>query len=208
MTVNPIELAITEASSRGLRIERLPINSKQHTFDRRLLLIEGRRCQVIPSRLGHPSEEYPDAEYLSLYLPRGEWPDYLIYVLSGIESAFWIVPRGKMSKDTGRTPQSMEPYREAWDLLRQGLDESPKQFEVLNWQLEAVKASAQEAGLQIELIPTKKYREGRRWPPVVKTPNYRGGEEMLDLLCRSHQSGPREVSVQLCRLQNICRRVV
>ena len=166
--MNPIELLISEASSRGLRIERLPINSKRHTFDRRLLLIEGRRCQVIPTKLGHPSEEYPDAQYLSLYLPRGEWPDYLIYVLSGSESAFWIVPRVEMSKDTGRTPESMESYREAWDLLRQGLDESPKQFEVLNWQLKAVKASAQEAGLQIELIPTKKHREGRRWPPVVK----------------------------------------
>jgi hypothetical protein len=175
--MSPIELAISEAVSRGLRIERLPIRSKKHTYDTRLILIEGKRCQVIPSKLGHPNDEYPDAECLSLYLPRDGWPDYLIYVLSGNETSFWIIPRAEMSKDTGRTPESLEPYRGAWDLLQRDLAQSPKEFEVLSWQLQAVKASTQKAGFEVKFIPTKKHQNGRRWPPIIKRRILVGGRK-------------------------------
>jgi hypothetical protein len=166
--VKAIDLVVSEALSRGLQTERLPVSSKKHKFDPRLLLIEGKRCQVIPSKVGHPSKKYLHAKYLSLYLPRAKWPDYLIYVLPGEACDFWIVPRVELSKDTCKTPQSIERYRGAWEALRQELNESPKEFEVLSWQLEAVKAAAQIAGLRVEFIPTKKYQKGRRWPPVLK----------------------------------------
>ena len=164
-----IELVIAEALSRGLRIERLASQSKRHPFDKRLLLIEGRRCQVIPSRRGHPSAEYPDAEYFPLYLPRTDWPDFLIYVsLIENQPVFRIVPRLEMSKDTGLAPESLEPYRDAWELLQQTFFPSSKKFEILSWQLQGVKTSAEKAGLEVEFIKTKKTEDGRRWPPVIK----------------------------------------
>jgi hypothetical protein len=164
-----IELVIAEALSRDLRIERLASQSKRHPFDKRLLLIEGRRCQVIPSRRGHPSAEYPDAEYFPLYLPRTDWPDFLIYV-SLIENhpVFRIVPRVEMSKDTGLAPESLERYRDALELLQQNLPPLSKKFKILSWQLQAVKTSAKKAGLEVEFIKTKKTEDGRRWPPVIK----------------------------------------
>jgi len=165
----PIELVVAEASVHGLRVERIPAQSKQHIFNKRRLLIEGKRCQVIPSKIGHSSVEYPQAEYFSLYLPRGEWPDFLIYVSSNeVHPVFRIIPRSEMSKDTGRTPETLERYREAWDLLRQHSPESSKKFETFNWQLETINWLAQNAGLTVEFIKTKKHQNGKRWPPVIK----------------------------------------
>ena len=72
--LTPIESVIAEAASRGLRVERISVESKREVFDKRRLLIEGQRCQVIPSPIGHPSAEYPQAEYFPLYLqePNGQ----------------------------------------------------------------------------------------------------------------------------------------
>lgn len=73
-----------------------------------------------------------------------------------------------MSKDTGRSPESLEHYRDAWELLKQDLPEAEKAFEVLSWQLQTVKQSAQNAGFEVELIKTKKHQDGRQWPSVIK----------------------------------------
>jgi hypothetical protein len=166
-----IEVVITEATSRGFRIERIPAESKRHAFDKRLLLIEGRRCQVIPSRRSCSNAQYLHAQYFPLYLPRTDWPDFLVYV-SLIENhpVFHVVPRVEMSKDTGRTFESLEPFKDAWELLQLDLpnERSEKGFEILSWQLQAVKCSAQRAGLEVELIRTKKSGDGGRWPPFIK----------------------------------------
>ncbi len=166
---SPIELVMREAVSRGLRVERLAAQSRRYALDKRLALIEGKRCQVIPSRRGHPSKQYPYAEYFPLYLPRNDWADFLIYVsLTENPPTFCIVPRVEMSKDTGRAPVGLAHYRDAWALLRQDLSESEKVLEILSWQMEAIKQSAQDAGIEIELIKTKKHRDGKKWPPVIK----------------------------------------
>lgn len=160
---SPIDFAVAEALSRGS-----PTESKRHAFDKRLLLIEGKRCQVIPSRRGHPNALYPHAEYFPLYLPRNNWPDFLIYVsLHETPPIFRIISRAEMSKDTGWSPESLEPYRDAWELLQQGLPEAEKAFEVLSWQLQAVRQSAH-AGFEVEFIKSKKHQDGRQWPPVLK----------------------------------------
>jgi hypothetical protein len=104
---SPIELVIAEATARGLRIERVPAQSNRSPVDKRVLLIDGKRCQVIPTRIGHPSPEYPHAEYFPLYLPRGDWPDFLIYVsFTEADPVFRVIPRIVMSKDTGWTPET------------------------------------------------------------------------------------------------------
>jgi hypothetical protein len=165
----PIEIVAAEAASHGLRVERIPVRSKRDIFDKRRLLIEGKRCQVIPSQIGHPNVNYPQAEYFPLYLPRTEWPDFLIYVTPDeICPVFHVILRAEMSKDTGRTPETLERYREAWDLLRQQPPESLKKFETVSWQLEVIRSLAQKVGLEVEFIKTKKHRNGRRWPPVIK----------------------------------------
>src|SRR6266404_34866 len=168
--VSPIEFVLSEAKSRGLRIERLSSQSRRYVFDKRLLLVEGKRCQVIPSRRGHPSAKYPYAEYFPLYLPRTDWPDFLIYVSLAGETrpVFRVVPRVEMSKDTGLSPESLECYRDAWELLKQDVPGSTKEFEILSWQLEAVQQSCKNAGLEVEFIKTKKHQDGRQWPPVIK----------------------------------------
>src|SRR5258708_18806888 len=103
---SPIDFVVAEALSRGLRVERLPTESKRHVFDKRLLMVEGKRCQVIPSRRGYPNAQYPHAEYFPMYLPRTDWPDFLIYVSQTDETrpVFPVVPRVEMSKDTGLSP--------------------------------------------------------------------------------------------------------
>src|SRR5258706_5884905 len=168
--VSPIEFVLNEAKARRLRTERLPSQSRRYDFDRRLLLVEGKRCQVIPSRRGHPSAQYPHAEYFPLYLPRTDWPDFLIYVSLTDETRpiFRVIPRVEMSKDTGLSPESLERYRDAWELLGQDLPDSEKEFEILSWQLQAVEGSCKNAGLEVEFIKTKKHQDGRRWPPVIK----------------------------------------
>jgi hypothetical protein len=166
-----IEFVITEAASRGFRTERIPAESKRHAFDKRLLLIEGRRCQIIPSRPSRPSAQYPNAEYLPLYLPRTDWADFLVYVsVTQNQPVFHIVPRAEMSKDTGRAPESLAPFKDAWELLQLDLPEgrSEKEFEIFSWQLHAVKLSAQRVGLEVEFIKTKKHKDGKRWPPFIK----------------------------------------
>jgi hypothetical protein len=166
---SPIELAIAEALSRGFRVERLPKRSKRHAFDKRLLLIEGMRCQVISARRGHSNPLYPHAEYFPLYLPRTDWPDFLIYVsLSESGPVFRIVPRPEMTKDTGWAPGSLERYRDAWELIQTMPQSTEKKFEILSWLLEVVKISAQNAGLKVDFLKTKKHQDGRRWPPVIK----------------------------------------
>jgi hypothetical protein len=166
----PPRYKIPDFFSNLLKIERVATQSNRSPVDKRLLLVDGKRCQVIPTRIGHPSPEYPHAEYFPLYLPRGDWPDFLIYVsLTGADPVFRVIPRIAMSKDTGWTPETLEPYREAWELLHQDVSRSPKKkFEVLSWQLQALDQSAKAAGCKVEFIKTKKHQNGRRWPPVVK----------------------------------------
>jgi hypothetical protein len=166
----PIEYVISEARSRGLVVQRIPADSKIRLHDPRLLLIDGRRCQVIPTHRGKNSVAYPQAEYFSLYLPRTTWADFLIYVAHReMPRSFYIVPRGKLSKDTGWAPESLAQYQDAWEWLEPGSQaELKREFESLSWQLKAVIKLAQGAGKPVELLRTKKSEKGRRWPEIIK----------------------------------------
>jgi hypothetical protein len=170
MEGSPIECVIAEAGSRGLSVERIPAESKLRVHNRRLLLIEGKRCQVIPSRRLQPNPSYPHAEYFPLYLPRTEWADFLIYVLHReTPPSIYIVPRGELEKDTGRSPESLAPYQNAWEWLKPGSQaETSRNFESLSWQLRAVVTRAKDAGKPVELLRTKKAEKGRRWPAIIK----------------------------------------
>jgi len=166
----PIEYVISEARARGLLVQRIPADSKTLLHDPRLLLIGGWRCQVIPTRRSKNSVVYPQAEYFSVYLPRTTWADFLIYVAhKETPQSFYIVPRGKLTKDTGWAPESFAQFQDAWEWLKPGSQaELNRDFESLSWQLEAVIKLAQGAGKSVELLRTKKGRKGRRWPEIIK----------------------------------------
>ena len=84
-----------------------------------------------------------------------------------VQPVFRIGPCSEMSKGTGRSPESLERYRDAWELLQLNLPKSENKFEISNWQQRAVKDAAKKAGLDVEFINTKKHRDGRRWPPIL-----------------------------------------
>ena len=150
--------------------KRIPADSKIRRHDPRLLLIDGRHCQVIPTRRSKNSVTYPQAEYFPLYLPRSTWADFLIYVAhKETPRRVYIVPRGKLTKDTGWAPESLARYQDAWEWLKPGSQaELKKEFESLSWQLKAVIKLAQGAGKPVELLRTKKSEKCRRRPEIIK----------------------------------------
>lgn len=55
-----IEIVVEEAKSRGLQVERISAPSRKDVLDKRLLLIEKKRCQVIPVREEVNEKRRPD----------------------------------------------------------------------------------------------------------------------------------------------------
>jgi hypothetical protein len=166
LSADAIREAITEGKASGLSVHRVAGHGK--ALDARLLVIEGRPCQVIKTRqLIDP--HFPNAVSVCLYLPRTHFADFLIYVaypLSGRPS-FYIVPRGILSKDTARSLESVEQYRNGWNLFKQSLAPGLKErrFTFLNWQLQAVIKAAEDAAHDITLIRRKKLTP---WPMFVQ----------------------------------------
>jgi hypothetical protein len=165
LSENAVVETIAEAKACGLSVQR--VAGYGRTFDVGLV-VEGKICQVIKSRQVI-DPHYPNAVSVSLYLPRTEFADFLIYVaypLSGRPS-FYTVPRGVLSKDTIWSLESLEQYRDAWHVFKQplvpGLTE--RRFTILNWQLQAVIKAAEEAALDVTLIRLKKQRP---WPTFVQ----------------------------------------
>lgn len=166
----PIEFVISEAKSRGFSVERLAVESKLRAHDPRLLLIDGRRCQIIPCPRLHSNASYPQAQYSPLYLPRTPWADFLVYVAhKETPRRFYIIPRGELTKDTGRSIESLARFQDAWEWLQTNSDAKlDRNFETLSWQLQTVITQAQNAGQSVDLFPTKKAQRGRKWPATIK----------------------------------------
>jgi len=162
----PVSEVITEARAIGLSVQRLSGYGK--ILDARLLVVEGRICQIIKTRQVIDSH-YPNAVYAPLYLPRTEYADFLIYVAfppSG-PPRFYVVPRGAMTKDTGWSLESLEQYRGAWQVFKQPVtpDQTERRFTILNWQLQVIIDAAREVALDVTLIGLKKRRT---WPTFVQ----------------------------------------
>src|SRR5690348_16563517 len=93
----PVEIVSEEASQQGLQATVL-LSRRSRTSRR--ILISGRRCQVIPARLLR-SPSYPQSKSINVYLPRTQWPDFLIYVAyEDTSPTFYVVPRMNLSADT------------------------------------------------------------------------------------------------------------
>jgi hypothetical protein len=155
---SPIIAVVKEAEARGLRVQRsFGVGTK--VSDPRLLHIAGKPCQVIKTVHESTSPDYSYAKSLRLYLPRTGFADFLIYVaVDVVPPTFYIIPRGILSKDTARTEKSLEEYRNAWNLLTEAISPTltERKFEAISSQLQSVISGAQQAGLEVELIRTKK----------------------------------------------------
>jgi len=158
MSMGPIEAVVAEAKSRGLSVDRIT-GTRKNTFDSRLLYIEKKPCQVVKTALDSTSPEYAYAKSLPLYLPRTSFADFIIYVtMDSTPPCFYIIPRGVLSHDTSRTTESLDEYRNAWDLLTANISPALKErrFESISSQLQSVVSAAQREGLEVELIRTEK----------------------------------------------------
>jgi hypothetical protein len=155
---SPINAVVKEAEARGLRVERL-VEVLTKVPDPRRAYIAGKPCQVIKTVHESSSPKYSYAKSLRLYLPRTGFADFLIYVaVDVVPPTFYVIPRGVLSKDTGRTERSLEEYRNAWNLLTDVISPTltERKFEAISAQLEVVMSAARQAGLDVELIRTKK----------------------------------------------------
>jgi hypothetical protein len=98
---------------------------------------------------------------MTLYMPRGEFADFLLYVPQGPDIVY-VVPRGQIAHDTAWSESALEPYKEAWHLLK---ETTPLLFdrkvESFSGQLRKVIAEAEKRELPYELIPAK--RRNSRW---------------------------------------------
>ena len=127
-------------------------NLKTEVCDQRTAYIDGRPCQAIKSKW---FENYPGCRAMTMYMPRNNFADFLIYVPDG-QDLLYIVPRGTVAQNTGRSESALEAYKNAWHLLK---ETTPALFErraeALSKQLRRVTEEAKKRSLPYDLIPLK-----------------------------------------------------
>ncbi len=126
---------------------------KTELRDKWTLYIDGRPCQAIKSKW---YENFPGCLAMTMYMPRNEFADFLLYVPEGKDTVY-VVPRGKIAHDTSWAESALEPYKEAWHLLK---EITPLLFErkvaVLSRQLRTIIAAAEKRNLRYELVRSKR----------------------------------------------------
>jgi hypothetical protein len=91
-----------------------PLNLKVELRDKRTLYIDGRPCQAIKSKW---YENFPGCKAMSMYMPRNQFADFLLYVPEG-QDIVYVVPRGKIAHDTAWAASALEPYKRHGICLR------------------------------------------------------------------------------------------
>ena len=148
----PIDLVSAEISRLGLRAEPPLEMHPSRPKSAKWILIEGRRCQVIPTTQA--------TRCSLLYVPRTAWPDFLVYVAMprspNNTQAFYIVPRGALSADTTRAPDSsfLQKYLNGWEQLREKQDSRAllRRTKVLSAALKSVVMEARSRNLSVKLL--------------------------------------------------------
>jgi hypothetical protein len=90
------------------------LNLRIELRDKRTLYIDGRPCQAIKSKW---YENSPGCKAMSRYMPRNDFADFLLYVPDG-QDIVYVVPRGMIAHDTAWAASALEPYKDAWHLLK------------------------------------------------------------------------------------------
>jgi hypothetical protein len=93
---------------------------------------------------------------MSLYMPRHGFADFLRYVADG-QGTVYVVPRGMIKHDTAWAEVALEPYREAWHLLKETTASLfERKMEPLSIQLRKIIAEAGKHNLSHQLIRSKR----------------------------------------------------
>jgi hypothetical protein len=150
---------VKEASAHGLKCEELPVGGPGTRQFRRRLLIEGRKCQLILSKVQHVRGS---TSVLAIYpapLPRTQWADFLLYVIRDDghpgNVSFFVVPRGDTVKRT--TVCSADnwffQYKDAWSLLTESLsgERFERNTELFNWKMSFTMNRAKSLGFDVKL---------------------------------------------------------
>jgi hypothetical protein len=136
--------------------EKLGIDSDM--VDERSLFLNGRPCQVIPATWFNNSI-YPQCTAMTLYMPRTEFADFLLYVPHESDDVF-VIPRGLLEYDTTWSEQTLTAYRNAWQLLQ---ETSPKlfvrRFAHLSPPLRRVISALEVRNIPYKLVRSKKGNE-------------------------------------------------
>lgn len=139
-----MSVILARASERGIKIE---------PRDKRTVYLDGRPCQVIKAKW---FENYSHCRAMSMYMPRNGFADFLLYVAEGQETVY-VVPRGKIEHDTAWAESTLEPYKEAWHLLKETAPHLfERKMESLSGQLRKIIAEADKHNLPYELIRSKR----------------------------------------------------
>jgi hypothetical protein len=152
-----IDVIAREAQARGLTCERADVPKG---LQNKCVSIAGYPCQIVPMRL-YARGKNSDLVLHALYLPRSDWPDFVIYALANGKDAsrFFIVPRGEISKETGVCAPNnwLFKYENAWSLLSAGVPRAKlaRRFDNMPRKLQVVIRKANELGLNVELIGKK-----------------------------------------------------
>jgi hypothetical protein len=144
-TVSPaMTVVLTKASELGIKIE---------LRDKRTVYLDRRPCQAIQSKW---HENFRNCRAMSLYMPRLGFADFLLYVADG-QATVYVVPRGLIKYDTVWAEVALEPYKEAWHLLKETtaiLFE--RKMESVSIQLRKIIAEADKHNLSHELVRSKR----------------------------------------------------
>jgi len=139
-----MSIVLARASELGIKIE---------LRDKRTVYLDGRPCQAIPSKW---YENYPRCRAMSIYMPRHGFADFLLYVAEG-QTIVYVVPRGKIEHDTAWAESALEPYQDAWHLLK---ETSPllfeRKMESVSIQLRKIIAEVGRHNLRYELVRSKR----------------------------------------------------
>lgn len=143
-TFSAMSVVLGRASELGIKIE---------PCDKRTVYLDGRPCQAIKTKW---YENFQNCRAMSLYMSRNGFADFLLYVAQE-QGTVYIVPRGMIEHDTAWSESALEPYKEAWRLLK---ETAPVLFErkveSLSSQVRKVIAEADKHNLPYELIRSKR----------------------------------------------------
>lgn len=138
-----MSIILSRASEQNLKID---------IRDKRTLYLDGRPCQVIKARW---FKNFPNCKAMSMYMPRTGFADFLLYIID--QGTVYVMPRGNVSHDTTWSELSLEPFKEAWHLLKEtapGLFE--RRTQGLSDQLQTVIAAAEQRNMSYELVRSKR----------------------------------------------------
>jgi hypothetical protein len=144
-TVSPaMTVVLARASELGIKIE---------LRDKRTVYLDGRPCQAIQSKW---HENFRHWRGMSMYMPRHGFADFLLYVAER-KNTVYVVPRGIIKHDTVWAEDALEPYKEAWHLLKETTASLfERRMESLSPQLRKIIAETDKHNLSHELVVSKR----------------------------------------------------